>query len=82
MKKRIFTRIYGIIEKQYLMNRLNSFYNLFSFWKLSSIIFFIIFFAGFVSAQPFIRTTGGLGQYGYFEKDAITNKKWYCLLEM
>ena len=25
-----------------------------------------------VYAEPYIRNTGGLGQYGYFEKDAIT----------
>ncbi|MBU6158660.1 MAG: T9SS type A sorting domain-containing protein [Bacteroidetes bacterium] len=35
---------------------------------------FLLFFLSDLQAQPFIRTSGGYGQYGYIEKDAsVTN---------
>jgi len=41
------------------------------FSKQIILIVFINVLGNFAYAQPFIRTTGGIGQYAYIEKDAI-----------
>lgn len=48
--------------------------NFFSYYFHILTLLISVLFSSVVFAQPYIRTSGGLGQYGYLEKDAtVTN---------
>ncbi len=61
----------------YVLNCFEKDYKLLKFFlKIFPLVLFGIIISNSAYAQPFIRTSGGLGQYGYIEKDATTTNFW------